>query len=415
MFIFNVVFSQKYETKIYHPLIKTINCSKTSQSFFDYPAIKLNSNEKLTITFDIVDTNRFEDLDYDLPPLKIFYEIRHCDKDWNLSKLNEFDYLEGPIEDIPDSIFHSFRSFFQYNRIKITIPSPYVSFKLSGNYVLLVYYRDVFDRNIDNIELLFSFRFCVYEDIVSIKPTVTKPIYNDIAQTHQQVNFTASLNTFNTDIINNLTFLVLQNNFWPTQRIVKTPSAINFNQLVFENLRELAFAGGNEFRTLDIYNIFVPGQNISSFYRNDTAIYAFTNLQYERRYYQYNNDLNGLFYIKCYQCKKHNLEADYLYVTFLFKHNNPHAKIYLFGQLTEGNIDEKYRLKYDPNKKLFYLKMLLKQGYYSFTFATENDIFGYEGNFYETNNNYTFYAYYYDTNYGTDRLIGYAEYKAKDL
>ena len=67
-------------------------------------------------------------------------------------------------------------------------------------------------------------------------------------------------------------------------------------------------------------------------------------------------------------------------------------------------------MKYNPQTKNFETKILLKQGYYNYQYVTkkENKISTelIEGNYYETNNEYTIYVYYKSPWERYERLVG---------
>ncbi len=85
--------------------------------------------------------------------------------------------------------------------------------------------------------------------------------------------------------------------------------------------------------------------------------------------------------------------------------------IYLFGQLTNYNYIDSLKLTFDPAKGLYQTHLLLKQGYYDYTYmAVDKDNPSVrtqlDGNYFETENVYTILVYYKPFIGRADELIG---------
>ena len=91
-------------------------------------------------------------------------------------------------------------------------------------------------------------------------------------------------------------------------------------------------------------------------------------------------------------------ETDYATVYFSFVPPNgvayPDKDIYLFGQLTNYNYADSLKMIFNQDKGIYETHLLLKQGYYDYTYiavdknnpAIKNEL---DGNYYETENLYT--------------------------
>ncbi|NPA44599.1 MAG: DUF5103 domain-containing protein, partial [Chlorobi bacterium] len=107
------------------------------------------------------------------------------------------------------------------------------------------------------------------------------------------------------------------------------------------------------------------------------------------------------------------LEADYVYVDFNLQYNNQLEGIdfYVFGALSDWQIKDDCKMYYDFGEKKYKLRMLLKQGFYNYQYATVNngeiDFSLIEGNYYETENNYVIYVYNRSQGSQYDELVGY--------
>ena len=90
--------------------------------------------------------------------------------------------------------------------------------------------------------------------------------------------------------------------------------------------------------------------------------------------------------------------------------------IYVFGGLSDWHIKERFKLTYYPEEKVYYTKVLLKQGYYDYKYAvSENpgsrmiDTRRLEGSHYETENDYIIFIYFRSPFLNTYKLVGYKQ------
>ncbi|HYJ64737.1 MAG TPA: DUF5103 domain-containing protein, partial [Parafilimonas sp.] len=90
-------------------------------------------------------------------------------------------------------------------------------------------------------------------------------------------------------------------------------------------------------------------------------------------------------------------------------------KVYLIGELATGNCDNaECELDYNPDRKIFEKTLLLKQGYYYYTYVTKStnnknsviETQDTEGNYSETENSYTILVYYRSFSDRSDELVG---------
>ena len=78
-------------------------------------------------------------------------------------------------------------------------------------------------------------------------------------------------------------------------------------------------------------------------------------------------------------------------------------------------------MKFDQNLACYETSLLLKQGYYNYTYLfvpEETEIPSQEiidGNFYQTAHDYYVFVYVYDYNYGYDRLMGWSLVTTKGM
>ena len=120
-------------------------------------------------------------------------------------------------------------------------------------------------------------------------------------------------------------------------------------------------------------------------------------------------------------------QTDYANVHFTFApaRNQPFAgkSVYILGEMTGNQIGDTSRMEYDASKGVYSKTVLLKQGYYSYTYVTKDnrnpgaksDPALTDGNYWETENQYTVLFYYRSFTSRYDELIGIATANSKQL
>jgi len=92
----------------------------------------------------------------------------------------------------------------------------------------------------------------------------------------------------------------------------------------------------------------------------------------------------------------------------------PDKDIYLFGQLTDYNLRDSAKMKFNAEKGIYETSLFLKQGYYDYCYVTidRNDpkrqaSFEFtEGNYWESENEYMILVYFRPIGGRADELIG---------
>ena len=133
-----------YETAVYKEDIKSSLMFREG-FVLSNPIIGLNEDQRLVMKFDDLSG---EVKDYS-------YTIIHCDADWKESFIAQNDYIEGFLENPVDDYARSFNTTFSYVNYQIVLPNEQVRFKVSGNYVLVVY------ENSDKGNIVLTYRFHV--------------------------------------------------------------------------------------------------------------------------------------------------------------------------------------------------------------------------------------------------------------
>ncbi len=398
------MFSQEsisYKNVIYKEGIKTVLFHKENIQF-SYPIININEDEKLSLQFD--DLNK-KQTDYN-------YTIIHCNANWQPSDLNVIEYIDGFESDIIDDYDNSFNTLIQYKHYKLTIPNDDIKPLISGNYLLFVYEDD------DKEKPVLTRRFYVVNSKIKIDAKVKRSSQVSTINDFQEIIFSVydvSHIIFNP--LDDMKVRILQNNIEDICIENVKPDFIKGDKYEFINSLELRFKGGNEYRYFNTKSTKQLNDRFSQI--SFTEPYYFFELRPEKseaRFpYTYAQDINGEMLITAEIVDEDDLEAEYVYVDFNLKYYNQLDGIdfYVFGALSDWQINEGCKMYYDFGEKKYKLRMLLKQGFYNYQYAsTKNNIkkidFSLiEGNYYETENNYVIYVYYRKQGSQYDELVGY--------
>ena len=110
----------------------------------------------------------------------------------------------------------------------------------------------------------------------------------------------------------------------------------------------------------------------------------------------------------------HHLQSEYVDVLFsLYSPGEMYGEdLYIFGGLTDWEFKPAFKMTYNPMVSAYVAKVKLKQGYYDYIYAAVSqetkkaDFEVTEGNWHETENEYTILVYYRPFGSRYDQLIG---------
>jgi hypothetical protein len=148
-----------------------------------------------------------------------------------------------------------------------------------------------------------------------------------------------------------------------------------------------------------------------------TAIYGsflYTNAARANVPYSFTQDVNGAFVVNNISAANSEIEADYAWVYFslsapTFRMNK---NIYVAGMFNNYALIPEYKMDYNAKKGLYEKAILIKQGFTNFQYLVaddkgvidaENAI---DGNFFQTENDYTILVYYRENIDRYDRVVG---------
>ncbi len=390
---------QPYETRSFSDRFKTLRTQVEGRELFP-PIIDLNTNEHITISFD----EMTEEVSY------LQYSLVHCNADWRPSALSDLEYLDGfntnPIEEFDFSM----ATFAHYVHYSLTLPNEDVQFKVSGNYVLLVYPENEPER------VLLQVCFSVYENNILVAPSVTSRTDIDYNREHQQVSVTLNANNYRIqNPYNELKVSVTQNGRRDNEVIVNRPLRIQGSQIFFDHDRNLIFEAGNEFRRFEMVATRYAGLGVANIYHFDPYYHVELTPVKPRSEssYLYDQTQNGRFVIRQSGASDSDTEADYFVVHFTLDSDPiPGGKIYIDGELTNHLYSPYNEMIYNPQTEQYEKTLLLKQGSYNYQYlflpdgartATAAPV---EGNYYQTVNEYLVKVYHRAPGERYDRLIG---------
>lgn len=371
---------------------------------FNKPVINLNNMvEKLHLQFDVmVDDAPF-----------LYYTFIHCTNDWKPSDLQRNEYISGYFQDDIDNFTFSFNTYKNYVHYDLMFPTPEMMPKLSGNYLLVVT-----GENADDV--YFTRRFYVVDEKAVISTTMPRyPFDLNLGKEKQEIDLDIVYpDLFNSraDQYSNVT--IQQNGRWDNAVFGLKPTYIYPEKLSYVNNAKTVFESGNQYIRINTSNFDNRPERTRTVYHDDNGyvVTLFPDTKRNTVAYITDEDLYGEKYIYMelagYDATK---EADYAWVEFFLQWPQYmlDKEVYILGAITDWRMDESSKMEYDPQRRGYQKRLLLKQGYYDYMYIVKDKETGMaslapiNGDFWETNNLYHIYVYLYDYLQNYDQLIGY--------
>ena len=339
-----------------------------------------------------------------------FYEIIHCDYNWNSSDLQKREYLQGFDNQRIQESASSFNCLQIYTHYRLNFPNSNTQLKISGNYILKILNEDK--------EVVFSRKFVVYEDLVTVPIQVKRARNVTNLDSKHNLEFTIKSNVINfQNPLKNVKTVLLQNGKFQTAISNIAPQYTMGNDLVYKYDTPTQFWAGNEFLYFDNKEIRVASNNISRIdsQKDIYSSYLFTNeARANSNYYNW-PDVNGNFVVRRLFAENNEIEADYSWIYFslsapLFRSSD--GAIYVTGMFNNYALTPENKMEYNAEKGIYEKAILIKQGFTNFEYSAvkpngtidlENAI---DGNFYQTENEYTVLVYYRENTDRYDHVIG---------
>lgn len=375
--------------------------------------LHLSSAELVPPIADLKAANNTLLLEFDHmgPDVKDYmYTIVHCNSDWQPSELEDNQYIDGFMEDRILDIENSFNTRTVYTHYRLGLPNANMRWSKSGNYLLKVMDND------DDKRVVLVRRFMVVESLWGAEAQMVRPANAFKQNSHHEIDF--SINPKGTRVPNptqDVKTFVLQNGRWDN---ALGPLSANFtraDRLVYDFQDKIVFPAGQEYRYFDMRSFDFKGEYVRRIDQTTDRIEVTLQSERSRSGYQVvtRADIDGHYVIENRNPNQSLLQCDYAWVLFSILRNAPEedASVYVFGELTDWQLKPEFKMKYNEEVKAYYCESLLKQGFYNYSFAVLNrrtglvEDDGFEGNWYQTVNQYTILSYFRPFGARYDRLM----------
>ncbi|MFT7335477.1 MAG: hypothetical protein ACI9M1_001387 [Porticoccaceae bacterium] len=385
------------ENEIVPPFnIKTVSFIQSNQNAV--PIFQLGSGFQLQ--FDDLFGN---EADY-------YYEIIHCDYNWNHSEIPKSEYLQGFDNQRIQNYNNSFNTLQIYSHYTLSIPNQFTQeLLISGNYILKILN--------DSKEVVFSRKFILHENVATVPIQVKRARTVSNLETKHNLEFSIKSSTINfQNPIKNVKAVLIQNGKFNGAIKNIMPQYTIGNDLIYKYDTETQFWAGNEFLYFENKDIRASSNNVA---RVDASTeiynsYLYTNNARANFPYSVFEDVNGNFVVRNLNAENSEIEADYVWVYFSlsapsFKINKD---IYINGMFNNYNLEPEFMMDYNPKKGIYEKALLIKQGFtnYEYVVADNKEIIDREnaidGNFFQTENDYSILVYYRENADRYDRVIG---------
>ena len=399
----NIILHQVYDDNI-----KSVKLYRTGFEI-EPPYFQLGGGS-VTLEFDDL-TAKYKDLQYTLV---------HCNHDWKPSNLSQVRYMEGFFEDYITDYAFSFNTTVSYIHYKMQVPNDNMKIKLSGNYILKVYQLSEPDIP------LMTLRFVAYENTAVLNGLVKRSDMVQERENVQEVDFKVKVSGLTiTDPYTNVNAVLVQNNRWDNGVKTLKPKFATEEELVFDYALPASFPAGNEFRYIDLKSTRYLSSRLQNILRDTVPFRAIAMPDLKRADFPFSQyqDINGAYIIRNEDGFTPNTDADYLMTQFALPMSKPigFANFYVIGEFNQFKCNDASLMRYDYKLKMYINNQLLKQGYYNYQIALFGgnlktpDASFVEGDFYQTENDYTVIIYHRDFSLNYDRVIGLGNFNSTIL
>jgi hypothetical protein len=407
--LFFVIFlhaqKQRVPDGVYMSNIKTVQLYQQNNQL-SLPIINLNSADLMELHFD----------DLDGYVKNYFYTFQLCNENWQEAELSPFDYVRGFTQNRLTQYRVSSIAQTRYVHYQALLPDRGCIPTKSGNYLLKVF------LNSDTNQLAFTKRFFVVESKAGIAAQVLQPFNNEYFRTHQRVQFSVDVKQLNP--INpqqQVKVMVQQNYRWDNAVRNIQPSFLRGYTYEYNGEQDCLFPGGKEYRWADLRSFRFESERVQKINKNNQPNDVYLKPDGERRglIYTYFKDLNGWYNISSTENNNPFWQSDYanVYFTYVPTNNQPYLgkDLFLSGAIMNNTLNDSSKMIFNNEKGLYEKTLLLKQGYYSYTYVTKEkssraaiaDVLETDGSFWETENDYCIFVYFRSLSGRHDELVGF--------
>ena len=397
VFIFTSATAQEVQTEVTPPYnIKTVSFVQGGSNVV--PIFELGA------TFEL----QFDDLFGN--EANYYFEITHCDYNWKPTGIPKTDYILGFDNQRITDYSNSFNTLQLYSHYRLPFPNQFTTqLRISGNYMLKILNEDR--------EVVFSRKFILYEERCTVAAQVKRSRNLSNIDYKQNLDFSITSNdiVFQNPLQNVKTLLIQNGNFNTTIKNVP-PQYTLANELVYKYDSETQFWAGNEFLYFENKDIRVASNNVAKIGANSDIYnsYLYTSPARANHIYTVNQDVNGNFVVKNINASNNAVEADYAWVYFSLSAPTFRLDkdIYITGMFNNYSLSPEYKMDYNAEKGIYEKAVMIKQGFtnFQYTIADKKGAIDYEnaidGNFYQTENEYTILVYYRESTDRYQKVIG---------
>lgn len=395
IFIFTSAFAQ-IETEVVPPYnIKTASFVQSSKNVV--PIFQLG--EGFQFQFDDLFGNE----------ANYYYEIVHCDYNWKPTDIPKTEYLRGFDGQRIQQYENSFNTLQTYSHYQLPIPNQYTQLLISGNYILKILNEDR--------DVVLSRKFILYENIMNVPTQIRRARTANYLDYKHNVEFSISSQviTFQNPL-RNVKIMILQNGQFNTAIKNVPPQYTIGNDLIYKYDTQTQFWAGNEFLYFDNNDIRAASTNVSRV-SSTGGIYSaslYTNNAKGNYPYSIMPDDNGTFVTRSINATKAEIEADYAWIYFSLSAPAFMSKkgIYVTGMFNNYSLSPEYKMDFNAEKGIYEKAVLIKQGYTNYQYQVADDRGNVDaekapdGNFWQTENDYTILVYYRQNTDRYERVIG---------
>ncbi|MBC7426810.1 MAG: DUF5103 domain-containing protein, partial [Bacteroidia bacterium] len=298
-----------------------------------------------------------------------------------------------------------------YTHYDFNFPSQELKPKLSGNYILKVY------RNYDAKDVIITRRFMVINQTFIVTGLANSATNPEFRFKKQEIDFEVNYASYNIpNPMMDVTAVVLQNQRWDNAIFDLKPRFINQKVLSYNYEQGNLFNGGNEFRYFDIRSLRFLSFNVRRKYideNNTKNVVLYNDGMKGHQPYLQTIDYNGKRVIDNRDGNNGELEGDYCLVHFTLISDKLDKDVYIFGELTDWQMQDSFKMEYNEGLQQYEKVVLLKQAMYNYYYVTQSDnplenvdISETEGNFFNTENDYNVLIYHKNQFMKYDELLG---------
>lgn len=384
-------------------MVQLFPFSQNLQSELENPVLEIGNENGFLLQFDLFEEN--------YSSLNVRYI--HCNKDWTPSGLSDIRFLNEYNSFAINTYQYSSNTRKSYVQYSVQLPAP----QISGNYLVVASYSN------SNDDVIFSRRALVYDRTANAQGDIQMSSSVMDRKTQQQVAFSINYSGLNNvNPLRDIYVVLLQNHNWDVAIEGLKPTLVRHDESYLEFYHfnsENNFPGANEFRYFDLRSIDFKGMNVANVNKEGDRVLAFLGADKPRgslAYSQLIQDLNGNYFLVNSDPGDSQLQSEYVDVYFELKSDKVDGEVFVTGRFNNWARTPENRMIYAPERNSYRGKILLKQGYYDYMYWVESPSLkpGYfEGNYFQTTNDYEILVYYRDPINNFDQLIGYKSIKSE--